>query len=865
MANKGFNLLIVLCFSLYSSAETLIKDFGNESPSMQIKSNEGFEQIEMTTDAGKYEVMKLENPTRLVIDLYGGEEITNSNTPISGSAFVQKIRSAKHDDKSRVVFDMSSNKFAQSVEQKDGKVFITLAPSETQLTIAKNSFGAEAPTMLAKNTIPAESEETVEATEETEEPTEEVMAATSETSETEEETELAKDKPILEAVNVETDNGTNKLLANLSEATTYTFGKTSPSEYLLTLEGTTLGSGVEDSIVSQQGEGEIRSVRALPKGDNVQLRIIATPDTVLKAEFEENTLFIQQVEGADNATRAQALIADPSAKPTEVKNLLAEDTKAPKVLENDLKPVEAPNVNDLKPVAAPNVTVETNAKETNVKVEGKNPVNVKVENEPELKPIDSPTKVEEDFSAPKKDAVKEVKIDEDELEANLGQLEEKQYTGRLISLDLQDTDIDNALRIIAEVSNLNIIASDDVTGKVTLRLVDVPWDQALDVILKTNGLDKVQDGNVVRIAPVDKLKAEREALKQAVQAEDELEPLKVNYVRVSYAKAAELQPLVETVLTERGTVTYDERTNQLIVKDIDKGLKNVGKLVQKLDLRTPQVLIETQIVEAQRKFVRELGSELSFSSIQSPETGNALGYNFPNSAALTGSALDSAGNQTGSASFFPSGDQSSALSLVLGSADGSKSLGLRLSQGEKDGMVKVVSRPSVAVTNNQPAVIKSVEKIRIKMPQGGGLTVNQGQGAGGAGGAGAATETIEVGIVLNVTAQASPDYFVLMDIEAKSSTLGVKDRGVDGIPPEIERSATSSVLVSSGQTFAMGGIYRISEDDSVAGVPFLKDIPFLGQFFRKTTVADTDEELIFFITPRIIEGSFDDAAMKSVS
>ena len=175
---------------------------------------------------------------------------------------------------------------------------------------------------------------------------------------------------------------------------------------------------------------------------------------------------------------------------------------------------------------------------------------------------------------------------------------DQKYSGRLISLDLQDTEIDNALRIIAEVSNLNIIASDEVTGKVTLRLIDVPWDQALDVILKTNGLDKVQEGNVVRIAPVEKLRAEREALKQAQQAEEELEPLKVQYIRVSYAKAADLTPLVESVLTERGIVAYDERSNQLIVKDIGKGLGNVTKLVEKLDLRTPQVLIETQIVEA---------------------------------------------------------------------------------------------------------------------------------------------------------------------------------------------------------------------------------------------------------------------------
>jgi type IV pilus secretin PilQ/predicted competence protein len=443
-----------------------------------------------------------------------------------------------------------------------------------------------------------------------------------------------------------------------------------------------------------------------------------------------------------------------------------------------------------------------------------------------------------------------------EMDAEVAALlsEQPKYSGRLISLDLQDTDIDNALRIIAEVSNLNIIASEDVAGKVTLRLIDVPWDQALDVILKTNALDKVQEGNVVRIAPVEKLRLEREALKQSQQAEDDLEPLSVKYIRVSYAKAAELKPLIDTVISERGSVSYDERTNQLIVKDIRKGLKNVVELVSKLDLRTPQILIETQIVEAKRDFSRELGAELGFQSIQSPETGNATSRNFPNSINIVGSTDDK-----GTFSSFPAASGAAGISFLLGSADGSLSLNTRLSALENEGRGRVVSRPSVATTNNKQAVIKSVEKVRIKTPSG-GVSVATGSGASASGTSAVATEVIEVGIVLEVTPQASPDYFVLLDINAKSSTLGVAR--VDGIPGEIERSATSTVLVSSGQTFAMGGIYKIDDSTSVEGVPFFKDIPFIGHFFRSQLVDNGDEELLFFLTPRIVEGSFDDAAMK---
>lgn len=424
------------------------------------------------------------------------------------------------------------------------------------------------------------------------------------------------------------------------------------------------------------------------------------------------------------------------------------------------------------------------------------------------------------------------------------------YTGRLISLDLQDTDIDNALRIIAEVSNLNIIASEDVKGKITLRLIDVPWDQALDVILKTNGLDKVQEGNVVRIAPVEKLRAERESLKQAKQAAEELELLQVRFIRISYAKAADLKPLIDSVVSERGSATFDDRTNQLIVKDISRGIKNVVELVQKLDLRTPQILLETQIVEAQRTLLRDLGSEVGFSFIQSPSTGNPTGVNFPNSISLAG-AIANAQPQN-----------ANPISLLFGSSDGTKNLSTRLTSLESEGRVNIVSRPSVATTNNKQAIIKSVQKVRVRLPNG-GVSVATGQGASAAGSGQQATEVIEIGILLEVTPQASPDYFVLLDINAKSSTFG--SESTEGIPNEVERSATSSVLVSSGQTFALGGIYKLSDRDNLNGVPFFKDIPVIGSLFRLQSVEQEDEELLFFITPRIVEGSFDDSTMKAVS
>jgi len=579
----------------------------------------------------------------------------------------------------------------------------------------------------------------------------------------------------------------NMIVAEVTSSNGFQLKRTAPSEYVLSIKGVEVDPAIATTLVASPGSGHIRTVRPVVSGNNVLLRIFADPKVNLSARGTANRIVVVAGEPLSDL-RAQ------------------------------MDPAGADAASGEGAAAAKNERKEAAEQSSEVKLgaEGSN-------------------------------------RDVSELDAGVAALlgEQPKYTGRLISLDLQDTDIDNALRIIAEVSNLNIIASDDVTGKVTLRLIDVPWDQALDVILKTNGLDKVQELNVVRIAPVEKLRLEREALKQAQQAEEELEPLQVRYIRVSYAKAAELRPLVESVISERGSVAYDDRTNQLIVKDIRKGMKNVVELVSKLDLRTPQILLETQIVEANRNLLRSLGTELGFNFVQSPATGNATGSNFPNSIGV------------GGISNFPAAIDptlgGAAIGILLESADATKNLSVRLNALEQEGRVRIVSRPAVATTNNTAATIKSVEKIRVKTPSG-GTVVGVGQGSTPSSGGSSATESIEIGIVLEVTPQASPDYFVLLDLRAKSSTFG--SREVEGIPSEVERSATSSVLVSSGQTFAMGGIYRIIDRDTVTGIPFLKDIPVLGHLFRTMKSDNSDEELIFFVTPRIIEGSFDDAAMK---
>lgn len=706
----------------------------------------------------QFDVTRLENPDRLVIDISGAKLPSNKVITPKSSVLVSALRTGAHKDAARIVLDLS-RPAKDIISASKGMITVALTPS-----VATNTTASAA---ASDTTIKQE----------------EVAANTAAITR-------------LTGLSLESLPGQgNVIIAEISNLKDFEFKKTAPSEYVANIPAASIDPVAQQPILASPNSGAIRSVRPTEKNGDIVLRIFAQPTSELVALNEGNKLVVR-----DNSLTAPDYRAQERVEPALPANESAKETS---------------------PVAA-------------TKEEGKK---------------------EEKKSEAKSEQV-EVKepISNDDLGALLGG--DQRYSGRLISLDLQDTDIDNALRIIAEVSNLNIIASSDVAGKVTLRLIDVPWDQALDVILKTNGLDKVQEGNVVRIAPVEKLRLEREALKQARLAEDELEPLSVKYVRVSYAKATDLKPLVKSILTERGDVAIDERSNQVIIKDIRKGIKNAVDLISKLDLRTPQVLLETQIVEASRSIFRDLGSQLGFSFIQSPETGNATGFNFPNSIKLGGGIPNSA-----SASSFPvpitANDGGSAISMIFGSADGTRSLDMNISALEKEGRVRIVSRPSVATINNKPAEIASKEVIRVRKPNTGNTTVVGGSGSGDSD----ATEKINVGITLKVTPQASPDYFVLMDIEAESSSFGTNV--VDNIPSTIERKATSSVLVSSGQTFAIGGIYRLRDNDTVSGVPFLKDVPLLGTFFRRTKVDNADEELLFFITPRIIEGSFDDAAMSS--
>ena len=411
---------------------------------------------------------------------------------------------------------------------------------------------------------------------------------------------------------------------------------------------------------------------------------------------------------------------------------------------------------------------------------------------------------------------------------------DKKYTSQKISLDFKDADIKNVFRLLAEVSGLNIIVTTDVNRKVTVRLVEVPWDQALDLIVDTNGLGKEQLGNVVRISTAGQLKSEKDALAAARRAKEDLEPLQTIYFNVNYAKVKDLESKVKSLLSKRpdAALVADERSNTIMVRDIRKVVDDVNTLVAKLDARTPQVLIESNLIETTPSFARSLGAELglNWQSLQ-VQTSTPAGSPF-SASPLAGGLFTIAQSRLGAI----------------------RNLSLKLSAAENEGKVKIISKPSVVTLNNIASTIKSERILRIALPS----STNIASGSGAAAGTAVATEKIPVGITLTVTPQVSSDGFVLMNINVKSSSIAnnpTVSGGVAGVIPfdELNREATANVLVRDGETIVIGGILKDTAQDNTSGIPYLKDVPVLGWLFKSWSIQKDLEELVVFITPRIAE------------
>ena len=433
------------------------------------------------------------------------------------------------------------------------------------------------------------------------------------------------------------------------------------------------------------------------------------------------------------------------------------------------------------------------------------------------------------------------------------------YTGEKLSLNFQDIEVRNVLQLIADFTSLNLVASDTVSGNITLRLQNVPWDQALDLILKTKGLDKRKVGNVMLVAPADEIaareKLELEASKQVL----ELAPIRSEFIQVNYAKAKDLAALMESnngngVLSTRGSVIVDERTNTLLVNDTAGKIDEVRRMLLRLDIPVKQVLIESRVVVANKNLGKDLGVKWGGLGhrhdkvARDPATGEIVSRRF---------GVFGSGDLTGVGSHVDAMDgdelvstnpddlvvdlgvnKTGASSLALGYFSNTTGLlELELSALESDGKADIIATPKVLTADQQTARIASGTEIPYQEASSSGAT---------------SVSFKEAVLSLEVTPQITPDGRIIMELQVNQDTVG-KLFGPDQIPSIDTNEIKTSVLVDDGETVVLGGVFRNQSVESTVKTPFFGDLPVVGRLFKNTSRTDEKQELLVFITPKIVK------------
>ncbi|MGI9533488.1 MAG: type IV pilus secretin PilQ [Thermodesulfobacteriota bacterium] len=417
----------------------------------------------------------------------------------------------------------------------------------------------------------------------------------------------------------------------------------------------------------------------------------------------------------------------------------------------------------------------------------------------------------------------------------------KTYKGELVSFDFKDADVRDVLRILSDISGFNMVVARNVQGTVTLKLNNVPWDQALDVVLEDAGLGAVVEGNVLKVAPLKTLQARQKAIRAAGESKEQFEPLITKQVFVNYARAEELQPLADPLLSRRGEMRVDVRTNSILITDTPLRVAEMTDLIQDLDTRTPQVLIESRIVQATLDFTRELGVQWGFNYRASAATGNPTGATFPSSIEAGGASVGSPFGTNGDTFIvdLPAAvgtGAGGAFGLVLGSLTGAYDLDIRLSALENRGDGRVLSSPKVLTLDNTPARIEQGVSIPF-------LSVSA---------AGTQTQFVDATLRLEVVPQVTNDDRVLMTIKVTDNAPDATLVGANGQPSIRRNEAETQVISGDGETIVIGGIFTRTVADSISSIPWFSRIPLFGWLFQNTSTMDQRRELIVFITPRIV-------------
>jgi len=438
--------------------------------------------------------------------------------------------------------------------------------------------------------------------------------------------------------------------------------------------------------------------------------------------------------------------------------------------------------------------------------------------------------------------------------------ETKEYEGQRLTLNFQDIETRAVLQLLAETSGRNIVVSDTVAGNVTLRLRNVPWDQALDIVMTTKGLDMRENGNVIIVAPAEEIAARETADLEAQNAISELEPLYSEFLQVNYAKAADLANLIDSdstnsLLSERGSIAVDDRTNTLLVQDTAERLQNIRRMVRTLDIPIKQVLIESRIVVVNDDFSRDLGVRLGVTAFNenSSDGLTVISGTGTGTDTMVNSALTNLSDPTNGTPFpvqIPTLSNRYNVNVPIENPAGRFALAvletdylvdLELTALEAEGRGEIVSTPRVITANQKEARIEQGVEIPYQQSASSGATTIQFKKAV---------------LSLEVTPQITPDNNIIMDLRVHKDSVGdiISTGGLGGTVPSIDtRAIETQVLVADGQTIVLGGIYETERRETINKVPFLGDIPFAGNLFKSRQVTDNKAELLIFVTPRIVE------------
>lgn len=409
------------------------------------------------------------------------------------------------------------------------------------------------------------------------------------------------------------------------------------------------------------------------------------------------------------------------------------------------------------------------------------------------------------------------------------------YSGEKLSLNFQDIDVRSVLQLIADFTDLNLVASDTVQGNITLRLQNVPWDQALDLVLKTKGLDKRKVGNVLLVAPADEIAArERQELESQKQIA-ELAPLRRELIQVNYAKAADIAKLFQSVTSgnessdERGSITVDDRTNSIIAYQTQDKLDELRRIVAQLDIPVRQVMIEARIVEANVDYDKSLG--VNWRGARVGDNNFVIGGE---GGTRTGGGSTSPNAALGT--FVDMGATGATSSIGIGFVTDNTILDLELSAMEKTGNGEIVSQPKVVTSDKETAKILKGAEIPYQEASSSGAST---------------TSFKEAALSLEVTPQITPDNRIIMEVKVTKDAPDFSN-ALNGVPPINKNEVNAKVLVSDGETIVIGGVFSNTQTKATDKVPFLGDLPFLGRMFKRDIVQDKKSELLVFLTPRIM-------------